>query len=70
MNPINQFGAAVRKRRKFLGWSQEKLAETAALHRTYVSRVERGITNPTLSIIVQLARGLNVKPADLFKGIK
>jgi transcriptional regulator with XRE-family HTH domain len=47
------------------GWSQEELADRAELHRTYVSGVERGVRNPTITIVAALAKALAVAPADL-----
>jgi transcriptional regulator with XRE-family HTH domain len=55
-----RFGLAVRRRRVKAGISQEKLAEAAALHPTYVGMVERGIRNPTLDVAGRLAKGLKV----------
>ena len=55
-----QFGAAVRDRRMAAGLSQEKLAETAGLHPTYVSMVERGVRNPTLDVAARIAKALEV----------
>jgi transcriptional regulator with XRE-family HTH domain len=47
------------------GWSQEELADQAGLHRTYVSGVERGVRNPTITIVAALAKALGVTPAEL-----
>ena len=47
------------------GISQEKLAELAGVHRTFVSSVERGERNISLANIVRLARALEVAPAKL-----
>jgi transcriptional regulator with XRE-family HTH domain len=69
MKPVNQFGASVRKLRESKDWSQENLAEAAKLHRTYISGVERGIRNPTLSVIIQIARALKVRPGALIDGV-
>jgi len=60
------FGDRVRQLRKEKGWtSQEAFAHHIDLDRTYVSGVERGVRNPTLDVIVKLAHGLGVKPAEL-----
>ncbi len=49
------------------GWSQEEFAERAGLHRTYVSGVERGVRNPTVTVLEKLARGLGVSMPDLVR---
>ncbi len=65
MSTKNILGENVRKYRELNNWSQEELAEAAHLHRTYISGIERGIRNPTLFIIYQLAAALNVEPSKL-----
>jgi transcriptional regulator with XRE-family HTH domain len=60
-------GFNLRRLREKKGWSQEKLAEVTGLHRTYISGIERGIRNPTLMIIEQIATALKIRPADLLK---
>ena len=59
------FGAIVRKHRTELGISQEGLASLAGLHRTYVSMLERGIRNPSLTVILRLAGALNARASTL-----
>lgn len=61
-----QFGSLVKAWRERLGFSQEKLAERAELHRTYISDVERGARNLSLESITRLARALDIPVADLF----
>jgi transcriptional regulator with XRE-family HTH domain len=63
----NQFGSAVREYRAAAGYSQEKLALSAGLDRTYISGIERGVRNPTLESIVRLATALGCKPAQLLE---
>jgi CheY-like chemotaxis protein/DNA-binding XRE family transcriptional regulator len=60
------FGTSVKFWRKLLGVSQETLAERSALHRTYISDVERGARNPSLKSILRLAEALEVSVAALF----
>lgn len=68
-DPRKTFGERIRNLRKQVGWSQEELAATCGLHRTYVGAVERGERNVSLLNIVALARALRVKPADRLEGI-
>ena len=62
---LQRFGAQLRKIREKKGISQEKLAELAGLHRTYVSNVERGRCNISLLNIEKLAVALGVPMAKL-----
>jgi transcriptional regulator with XRE-family HTH domain len=55
MDVRRRLGLNVQRLRRAKGWSQEELADRASLHRTYVSGVERGIRNPTLTVIERLA---------------
>lgn len=63
--PIRQFGLEVKRRRVELGLTQEEFADQSGLHRTYVSGIERGQRNPTLDIILQIARALKCNAGDL-----
>lgn len=47
------------------GWSQEELADRSGLHRTYVSGVERGVRNPTITVLDRLASALEVELSRL-----
>ena len=60
-----RFGRNLRKLREKKGLSQEKLAQLADLHRTYVSGVERGERNISLVNIERLANALAVPLAEL-----
>ena len=61
------FGHNVQKYRKELGLSQERLAELAGVHRTYIGMVERAEKNITLCNIEKIAKALNVEIKDLFQ---
>jgi transcriptional regulator with XRE-family HTH domain len=60
MEHRTQLGANLRRLRKERCWSQEMLAHFAGLHPTEVSRLERGLREPRLRTIVQVARALDV----------
>lgn len=47
--------------------SQEQLAVDAELDRTYVSGLERGLENPTVSVLDKLAQALSIHISDLFR---
>jgi transcriptional regulator with XRE-family HTH domain len=59
------FGKVLRQRRKHLGLTQEQLAHEANVQRNYVSLIERGINQPTITIIFKLAMALGCSPAEL-----
>jgi transcriptional regulator with XRE-family HTH domain len=64
------FGKRLREIRERVGVSQEKLAELAKLHRTYVSSVERGKRNISLVNIERLALALGVSLKELMPDTK
>ncbi len=64
---LKNFGAKVRHYRNLLGLSQEKFAEKANVHRTYIGTVERGETNVTLVNIYKLAEALEVSVTKLME---
>ena len=65
-----KLGQRVRARRTELGLSQMALADRIGLHFTFVSSVERGERNLSLSSLVRLAEGLEVNAADLVEDLK
>jgi len=59
------FGRVLRGHRLRQGYSQEELAHQVGLDRTYISMLERGLRQPTLSTIVRLSEALDMRPEDL-----
>ena len=66
MNLLHVFAINVRKYRCDAGLSQEKLAELAGLHRTYISSVEREQRNISINNIQHIAEALEIEPYKLF----
>jgi len=63
---LKQFGLKVRRYRLKKELSQEKLAELADLHRTYIAQIESGKRNVALKNIDKIARALGVSVKELF----
>ena len=61
------FGDVLRACRNRAALSQEHLAETADLDRTYPSLLERGLREPTLGVVIRLARALGIDPCVLVR---
>lgn len=67
LEPAEAFGRVLRRQRKNRGVSQEQLALEAGVQRNYVSLLELGRNQPTISIIFKLANALSVRPSGLIK---
>jgi transcriptional regulator with XRE-family HTH domain len=61
------FGQILREIRTQVGISQEKLAHASELDRTFISLLERGQRQPSLSTIFQLSKALGVAPDHLIR---
>lgn len=61
-----RFGKRVKELRKEQNMSQEDLADSAGLHRTYIGMIERAEKNITLTNIEKIAKGLKTTIHNLF----
>jgi transcriptional regulator with XRE-family HTH domain len=66
MNARDLVAWNVRRLRVLRGISSETLAADADVDRAYVSRIERGVANPTVGILEQIAAVLGVAMTELF----
>jgi transcriptional regulator with XRE-family HTH domain len=62
-----RLGSNVRRLRLEKGWSQEDYADRAGIHRTYVSDIERGSRNPTITVVAKLEKALKVSASALIE---
>ncbi|MCI1710841.1 MAG: helix-turn-helix transcriptional regulator [Chiayiivirga sp.] len=62
-----RISANVKRLRSERGLSQEGLAEQAEFHRTYISQLERCVTNISIDGLERLARALSVDVIDLLR---
>lgn len=65
MDIRERLGKNVKRLRQDKGWSQEDYADRAGIHRTYVSDIERGARNPTITVVEKLAEPLGIQPGAL-----
>jgi transcriptional regulator with XRE-family HTH domain len=59
------FARRLRAARAASGLTQDRLARRSGLHRTEISKLDRGLTDPRLSTVVRLARSLGVPTSAL-----
>jgi transcriptional regulator with XRE-family HTH domain len=59
------FGAALRRLRLAAGMTQEQLGLEAGIQRNFVSLIETGQNQPTISTVAKLARALGMKASEL-----
>lgn len=67
---IEVFGKVLRELRVANNISQEKLAEYCDLDRTYISLLERGLRQPTITTIFKLAKALKISPSALIEKVE
>ena len=67
---VELFGKVLRELRVENKLSQEKLAEYCELDRTYISLLERGLRQPTITTIFKLAKALNITPSALIEKVE
>lgn len=66
---LKALAAEIKSLRTGLGVSQEELAHRAGLNRTFVGRLEVAQTQPSLTVLFQLASALEVDAAELVANI-
>ncbi len=67
MDIKKKFGKKVKLLRIEKGWSQEKLALTADLDRTYIPSIEKGERNVSITVIEKIANALDIEIQVLMK---
>lgn len=65
VDPVAAFGEALREARHAAGKSQEALALDAGLERNFVSLIENGRNQPTITTVFKLAMALGIAPSAL-----
>jgi len=65
ISPHAAFGQVLRKHRLAAGLSQEQLGLEAGVQRNFISLIETGQNQPTISTIFKLAVAMGIKPSKL-----
>jgi transcriptional regulator with XRE-family HTH domain len=68
--PEQAFGEVLRRHRTANGLSQERLASMSRLDRTFISLLERGQRQPTLSTLLHLASALGIPASQLVREVE
>ncbi len=65
MDIRHRLGQNLKRLRTAKGLSQEQFAFEANIHRTYISDIERGARNPTITVVDRIAEALGAKVGEL-----
>lgn len=65
-----EFGRVLRRLRLAAGLTQEQLGQEAGLQRNYVSLMERGVNQPTITTIFKLATALNISASEMITEVE
>jgi len=68
-DPRKPLGRRIKQLRNKAGLTQEQLAEASGLHWTYISGIERGVRNASITSIYQIASALRLRVRDLVKDL-
>ena len=68
-NLQSKLGKRIRAFRVEKGWSQVEMADLLAMNRGYLSELETGKRDPSLSVLKTIADGLSIPLSKLFEGL-
>lgn len=64
-----RLGLRVRKLRRDCGWTQVEFAELLGIDRSYLSEIETGKKDPSLTILKTIADGFRMDLGRFLKGL-
>ncbi len=64
---LKQFGKNLKQIRLSKGFTQEELSYSSDVSLAQITRLERGVVNPTLCTLKCLAKGLDITTSELLK---
>lgn len=63
---LKSFGKRLKEVRLAKGYTQEKLAFSIGIEISQISRIERGVSNPSISTVKAIADQLGVSLSEIF----
>jgi transcriptional regulator with XRE-family HTH domain len=63
---LTALGQAISERRSYIAMTQQQLANQSGVHRTYISDIERGSRNVTVTTANRIASALEITASKLF----
>jgi len=69
LKPEIAFGRVLRNYRNKIKYSQERLSSESGLDRTYISLLERGLRQPSLTSMLNIAKALKISPVEMMTKI-
>jgi transcriptional regulator with XRE-family HTH domain len=66
---LQAMAAEIKSRRTALGMTQDDLAKSARLNRTYVAKLETAKNQPSITALLKLSRGLETTPEELMTAV-
>jgi transcriptional regulator with XRE-family HTH domain len=70
LTPNIAFGLVLRRQRREAGLTQEQLSLESGVQRNFISLIETGQNQPTISTVFKLAAALNVMASDLLAEVE
>jgi transcriptional regulator with XRE-family HTH domain len=70
ISPHAAFGQVLRKHRVAAGWSQEHLSLESGVQRNFISLIETGQNQPTITTIFKLAAALDIKASKMIAEVE
>jgi transcriptional regulator with XRE-family HTH domain len=64
------FGKVLKELREEKGMSQQELGDYADVDRSFISRIERGIGTPSVTVVFKMCGILEVKPSEFFQRVE
>lgn len=67
---VSAFAKALKSIRTEQGLTQEQVAYTAKVHRTYIAFLEGSKKQPSIDAVFKIASGLDMKPSELIQKVE